>query len=88
MATLTSMNVSLPTSQKQYVKTQASACGCSTPSEYIRRLIHADQVAREEAAHEREILAALDAPTEPLTPAEWQRRRGRLGSLAARRQLG
>lgn len=40
---LTSMNVSLPLTQKLFVREQATASGCSTPSEYVRRLIHADQ---------------------------------------------
>ena len=53
---LTSMTVSLPATQKAYVKAQANASGCSTPSEYIRRLIHADQRARELERLERKIL--------------------------------
>ena len=69
---LTSMNVSLPTSQKAYVKTQALATGCSTPSEYIRRLIHADQQAREKEILERKILAGLNSPKEEMSPDEWQ----------------
>jgi Arc/MetJ-type ribon-helix-helix transcriptional regulator len=58
---LTSMTVSLPATQKDYVKEQATASGCSTPSEYIRRLIHADQKAREQENLERMILEGLDS---------------------------
>ncbi|MEE8468781.1 MAG: type II toxin-antitoxin system ParD family antitoxin [Planctomycetota bacterium] len=69
---LTSMTVSLPTTQKAYVKAQATATGCSTPSEYIRRLIHADQRAHAESELERKILAGLDSPAREITAEEWQ----------------
>ena len=44
---LTSMTVYLPVTQKAFVKARVVTSGCSTPSEYIRRLIHADQRAHE-----------------------------------------
>lgn len=69
---LTSMTVSLPTAQKDYVKEQATASGCSTPSEYIRRLIHADQKAREQENLERKILEGLDSPARQMTDADWK----------------
>lgn len=79
---LTSMTVSLPASQKDYVKDQAAATGCSTPSEYIRRLIHADQ-----RAHEREleskVLEGLESPAREMTAAEWSKLRLTLRSKAA-----
>ena len=58
---LASMTVSLPASQKDYVKAQATASGCSTPSEYVRRLMHADQTAREERELERRLLGGLQS---------------------------
>ena len=42
---MTSMNVSLPEELKDYVEQQAKG-GYSTPSEYIRELIRADQKCR------------------------------------------
>lgn len=75
---LTSMTVSLPASQKAYVKAQATASGCSTPSEYIRRLIHADQLAREQAELERRIFEGLGTPSREMTPEDWQELRGTL----------
>jgi hypothetical protein len=45
---LTSMTVSLPSTQRDYVRKRAAATGCSTPSEYIRRLTRADQKAHEQ----------------------------------------
>ena len=69
---LTSMTVSLPTSQKAYVKNQSVASGCSTPSEYIRRLIHADQRAREEDRLERMVLEGLQSPAREMTRKDWK----------------
>ena len=69
---LTSMTVSLPATQKAYVKAQATASGCSTPSEYIRRLIHADQRAREQEELERKILEGLDSPARKMSSDDWQ----------------
>ena len=68
---LTSMTVSLPSTQKDYVREQAAATGCSTPSEYIRRLIHADQKAHEQEALEIKILEGLDSPAREMTGKEW-----------------
>lgn len=72
---LTSMTVSLPASQKAYVRQQAAASGCSTPSEYIRRLIHADQRAREREELERRILEGLDSGAREMSPEAWQQLR-------------
>ena len=85
---LTSMTVSLPAAQKHYVKQQAAASGCSTPSEYIRRLIHADQRAREQEDLERKILEGLDSPTRQLSAADWKELRARLrAKLGNRRKV-
>ena len=81
---LTSMTVSLPASQKQYVKAQAVASGCSTPSEYIRRLIHADQRAREQEELERKIVAGLDSPSREMTPEDWSELRTTLRDRLAK----
>ena len=77
---LTSMTVSLPISQKDYVREQATATGCSTPSEYIRRLIHADQKARHQAELEIKILEGLDSPAREMTGKEWSKLRQTLRS--------
>ncbi len=84
--TLTSMTVSLPAMQKDFVKRQAAATGCSTPSEYIRRLIHADQKAHEKALLERLILDGLDSPAEEMTDEEWARLRASAIARAKKRK--
>jgi antitoxin ParD1/3/4 len=83
---LTSMTVSLPATQKDYVKEQAIASGCSTPSEYIRRLIHADQKAREQEDLERKILDGLDSPKRQMTTADWQDLRATLKAKIGKRK--
>ena len=83
---LTSMTVSLPSTQKIYVREQATATGCSTPSEYIRRLIHADQRANEQEALELKILEGLDSPAREMTGKEWSKLRQSLRSKLAKRR--
>ena len=75
---LTSMTVSLPAAQKAYVQEQAAASGCSTPSEYIRRLIHADQKAHEQEALEKKVLEGLDSPAREMSGKEWSKLRQNL----------
>jgi hypothetical protein len=83
---LTSMTVSLPSSQKEYVREQAAATGCSTPSEYIRRLIHADQRAREQDL-EAKVLQGLDSTVREMTSKEWSKLRETLrGKLPRKRK--
>jgi antitoxin ParD1/3/4 len=83
---LTSMTVSLPSTQKEYVREQASATGCSTPSEYIRRLIHADQKAHEQEDLELKILEGLDSPAREMTGKEWARLRQTLRTKLANKR--
>jgi len=92
---LTSFTISLPRSQKVYLQEQAVATGCSTPSEYVRRLIHADQTARAKEVLEAKLLEALDSPSREMTPEAWaelkeqvrtrmdERRRAQLGRNGA-----
>lgn len=84
---LTSMTISLPATQKAYVKEQAAASGCSTPSEYVRRLIHADQRARDQEQLERKILEGLESPAKEMTAEDWQElRRSLRAGLGKRRR--
>jgi antitoxin ParD1/3/4 len=75
---MTSMNVSLPSTQKEYVRERALATGCSTPSEYIRRLIHEDQKARAEERLEELVLEGLRSPMREIGPKEWAELREKL----------
>ena len=83
---LTSMTVSLPAAQKDYVREKAAATGCSTPSEYIRRLIHADQKARAQEALELRVLEGLDSQAREMTGQEWSKLRQSLRSKLTKRR--
>ncbi|HVS17356.1 MAG TPA: type II toxin-antitoxin system ParD family antitoxin [Planctomycetota bacterium] len=83
---LTSMTVSLPAGQKAWVKAQAAASGCSTPSEYVRRLIHADRKAREQEELERKILEGLDSPAREMNSEDWQELRSTLRKRLTKRR--
>lgn len=67
----TNLNVSLPRTQKEYVRSQAAATGCGTASEYIRRLIHEDQRARAREALEAKLLEGLVGDDVEMTPEDW-----------------
>jgi antitoxin ParD1/3/4 len=82
---LTSMTVSLPAGQKAWVKAQAAATGCSTPSEYVRRLIHADQRARAQEELEQKLIEGLDSPVREMTPAAWREFRRELRKKITKR---
>ena len=83
---LTSMTVSLPARQKAYVKARAVDSGCSTPSEYIRRLIHADQRAHEQEELERRILEGLESPAREMSPDDWKELRTTLREKLTKRR--
>jgi len=83
---LTSMNVSLPASQKDYVRLKAAATGCSTPSEYVRRLIHADQKAHQAEELEQKLLEGLDSPAREMGSKEWSKLRQALRTKLAKRR--
>jgi hypothetical protein len=80
------MTVSLPTAQKYYVRAQAAATGCSTPSEYIRRLIDADQKAHEQEALELRILGGLDSPAREMSKDDWSKLRQTLRTKLTKRR--
>ena len=70
--TLTSMSISVLASQKTYIKRQAASEGFATPSEYIRRLIGADQKRRAQERLEQLVLEGLDSgDSTPMTKKEW-----------------
>ena len=83
---LTSMTVSLPASQKEYVRERAAATGCSTPSEYIRRLIHADSRAHYEEVLEQKILEGLNSTAEVMTKEKWAKLRQTMRDAVAKKR--
>jgi len=73
---LTTMNVSLPRSQREFVEAEATRTGCTTTSEYVRRLIDRARTRAEQAELERKLIEGLEsgAPIE-VTPEYWENKR-------------
>jgi len=76
---MTSLNISLPLSLKEYVEAQVQHSGYSTPSEYIRNLVRDDQRRRAEEKLESLLLEGLNSgePIE-ITPEYWEKKRTQL----------
>ena len=76
---MTSLNISLPSSLKEFVEAQVQESGFSTPSEYIRNLVRDDQKRRAEEKLEALLLEGLNSgePIE-ITPEYWEKKRTQL----------
>lgn len=73
---LTTLNVSLPRGQREFVVVEAARTGCTTTSEYIRRLIREAEIRSEQEALDRKLLAGLDSgDAVEITPAHWEKKR-------------
>jgi len=73
---LTTLNISLPRPQREFVEAEAARSGCTTTSEYMRRLIHEAQKRMHQEELERRLIAGLDSgnPIE-ITPQYWEQKR-------------
>jgi antitoxin ParD1/3/4 len=76
---MTSLNISLPQSLKDYVESRVKDSGYSTPSEYVRELLRQDQERRAEQKLEALLLEGLDSgkPIQ-ITPEYWENKRRQL----------
>ena len=73
---LTTLNISLPRAQREFVEAEATRCGCTTTSEYMRRLIHEAQkrIAQEDSEHK--LLVGLDSGKPiAVTAKYWEKKR-------------
>ena len=76
---MSSLNISLPQSLKDYVKDQVNDSGYSTPSEYVRELLRQDQKRRVGEKLEAMLLEGINSgePIE-ITPEYWENKRRQL----------
>ena len=76
---MTSLNISLPQSLKDYVEEQVKESGYSTPSEYLRTLVREDQKRRAQEKLESFLLEGINSgePIE-ITPEYWKEKRRKL----------
>ncbi len=84
---LTTLNISLPRTQREFVEAEAARSGCTTTSEYVRRLIHEAQRRASQEDLERKLLQGLDsgAPIE-ISPKYWAKKRRELVKRHARKK--
>lgn len=84
---MTSVNISLPTNQRQFVEQKVSKGGYSTVSEYVRELIRQDEQREAEARLESMLLQALESgePT-PMTKDDWDDVRKEIRRRATQRK--
>lgn len=76
---LTTLNISLPRRQREFVEAQAALSGCTTTSEYVRRLIHDAQRRAEQEDLERKLIEGLDSGDAiDITPEYWESKRREL----------
>jgi len=84
---LTTLNISLPRPQREFVEAEAAKSGCTTTSEYMRRLIHEAHKRAVQEDLERKLIAGLDSgePIE-ITPEYWEKKRRDLVERHARKR--
>jgi antitoxin ParD1/3/4 len=84
--TMTTMNISLPDTLKDFVDHQVQERGYSTSSEYVRDLIRNDQVRQAEQRLAALILEGLESgPAIPVNEAYWNSKRDALKQRQAAR---
>lgn len=86
---MSSLNISLPQSLKDYIEEQVKQGGYSTPSEYVRELLREDQKRRTKEKLEALLLEGLNSgdPIE-VSPEYWEQKRRRLTQRHHRKKTG
>jgi len=69
---MTSMNISMPESMKDYVEERVQKKGYGTASEYVRDLIRADQRREAEERLHGLLLEGLNSPRSEMTDSDWE----------------
>ncbi len=85
---MTSLNVSLPEPMKKFIETEVKRGGYSTPSEYVRALVRAEQKRLAEDHLERLLMEGLESgESAPMSRKDWKdiRREG-LAAIGARKK--
>lgn len=84
---LTSMNVSLPQSQRDWVENEALRSGCTSASEFFRRLINDAQRRAAQEELERQLIAGLESGKPlPVAPEYWEKKRRELADRHPRKR--
>jgi antitoxin ParD1/3/4 len=87
MKAMTSLNISLPRTLKEFVEKQAEEGGYSTPSEYVRQLVREDQRRSAQEKLEALILEGLQSGKSLEADSEfWKKKRQGILEQHAQRQ--
>lgn len=81
---MTTMNVSLPESLRDFIQSRISD-GFGSVSEYVRELVRRDQREAERGEVEKRLLAALESPKSEMTSADWKELRETLKKRHSRK---
>ncbi len=82
-----SLNISLPEAMRTWVEEQVADGGYSTPSEFVRQLLRAEQERQVRGQIDRNLLKALDSgEATDLTSTDWEHIRQRVFAKKARRK--
>lgn len=68
---MTTLNISLPDTMREFINQQLKSKGYSTASEYIRHLIHQEQEKEEQKRLETLLLEGLDSGVPIEVREEW-----------------
>lgn len=80
---ITTMNISLPTSYRDFIQKRMEKGGFTNASEYIRHLIRQDHKAAESERLDELLLEGLNSgPAKPFTEADWKQLRERIHARA------
>ncbi len=70
---MTSMNISVPESMKEFIEDEVSSGGYGTASEYVRELVRDAKKQKEEERIEKLLLHAIESgPASPMTKKDWE----------------
>lgn len=76
---MTTVNISLPDSMRDFINEQVEKCGYSTTSEYIRHLIRQDLEKVQQSRIEKLLLEGLDSgEVIEITDEWWEQKRTQL----------
>jgi antitoxin ParD1/3/4 len=85
--TMTSMNISLPDSMRQFVEVQVSKGGYRTISEYFRELVRGDKKRQAQEQLEQLLIAGLNSgEATPMTEQDWTEIRAEVKRRAVARK--
>lgn len=70
--TMSSFNIQLPTSLKDFLDQQVAAGGHQDVSDYVRGLVEAERLRKVREELEANLLEAINSPSSPMTAADFE----------------